>query len=144
MSDTVDTIMGGILDPTNAFNYTKISNREFEYYDSVGNIFCLRLIKIEPKKFEIELSWVDENGGHIIEPAFPASVVTGDNNKRGNTVSKIFIEEILPFAKKINAELSVKPFEANRYSFCKRVLEKFVSEEFSLIEVNQEFTITIK
>lgn len=144
MSDTIDTIMGGILDPTNAFNYTKISEREFEYYDSVGNIFCLRLVKIERNKLEIELSWFDENGVHIIEPAFPTNVVTQDSNKRGNTVSKIFVNEILPYAKRIKAELSVKPFEHNRYLFCKRLLEKFVNEDFELKEVNKEFTITIK
>ena len=142
--ETIDTIMGGILNPENAFDYEKKSATIFTYKDSLDNIFCLRLVKIENLKYEIELSWIDENGIYIIEPAFPSNVIAEDNNKRGNTVSKIFVNEILPLVRDKKLELYVKPFEENRYAFCKRLLEKFVTEDLNLIEENSQFSITIK
>lgn len=144
---TFDDNMGGILNPDNAFEYTKISKHLFVYKDSLNNEYFLQLERNNTLRgMEIKIGWLDDKRQRQFEIPFPPNIAVEDNNLRGNTISKILKDEVLPMVVSHGIRLVAKPYDAHRYPFVKRILEKFVdTETCNLVEdENNVFTITKK
>lgn len=138
--------MGGLLNPDNAFEYTKVNNFLFTYKDSLNNVYFLQLIK-EPfnRYHEILIGWFDSNNKMIFEPALPTNIDSKDNNKRGNTVAKIFRDELLPLIEKNNFCFSIKTMDNKRNAFSKRLLLKFFNTDKNVLkEFKNNFFVSKK
>lgn len=144
MSTTNET--NGILNPDNAFDYTKITDNLFTYKDSVNNTYFLLAERNNSLRgMEIKIGWLDDKNQKQYDPALPPNTVVEDTNIRGNTICKIFRDEILPRVEKRGVIFVVKPFSSDRYAFIKRVLDKFVNTEtMDLQEVDEVFRISKK
>lgn len=146
MADVFDTAMGTLLNPNISFAYNKENPREFSYKDSLNNTYAIRLISKGYKTFELETSWKKDEKIYVIDPPLPDNIEVLDHNKRGNTVAKVFLDEILPQVLK-GLTLIINPYDAKRVPFITRFVEKFVDKVKYVVDLNTEtgvYTITKK
>lgn len=140
------TFLGEILNPNDSYQYKLLNKYLWQYTDSNQNDFYVRLIHqpTSPDYFEIKTFWLGDNNTPIYD-YLPQNVSTKDWHKRGNTVAKIYRDEIIPFFNKQNMTnvLKIKPMDIKRYQFSIRMVNKFTPKTLNIIE-NKPKDITIR
>ena len=125
-------MLGELLNPNNSFTYENVAKGWYEYLDSRGNKYFVRLTynpTVVPF-FELKTGWYDENGKLYYESTHPNSSVK-DWDKRSDTVAKIFRDDIIPFflEQDLSNTLKIFPLDIKRYQFSIRLVNKFVSND---------------
>lgn len=131
-------MLGELLDPNHTYEYKKKNGNVYSYADSDGNNFNVR-VYFQPYDgdfFEVKAYWIDPKTNKPIYNEFPPNSTSRDWDKKSNTVAKIYRDEILPFFK--NQELSnllvFKPMDAKRYQLSIRMVKKFNTDNYKIIE----------
>lgn len=141
-------IMGELLNPDESFNYEGDKGLYF-YKDSLDNEYFVRLVYqvTSDPYFEFKIGWFEDN--NISKPRYnpplPPNVTALDNNKRGNTVAKIYRDELIPRFEQndLSNQLIIKPISDSRYQFSIRLVKKFTPLSMEIIE-DFPNSITIK
>jgi hypothetical protein len=135
--------MSEILNPENSFVYQKESKELFTYLDSLNNKYFLLLEKqISKGNIECKIGWINEANQPMYEPSLPENIIPEDDFIRGNTVCKIFIEEVLPLCKDRRTKILFNCINDKSLAFTERVLEKFVdSALFQITKKDREIII---
>jgi hypothetical protein len=141
-------IMGELLNPDESFSYEGDKGLYF-YKDSSDNEYFVRLAYqvTESPYFEFKTGWFEGNDRSKprYDPALPPNVTALDNNKRGNTVAKIYRDELIPRFEQndLSNKLVIKPISSSRYQFSIRLVKKFTPSNMEVIE-DYPNSITIK
>jgi hypothetical protein len=141
-------LMGELLNPDESFNYEGDKGLHF-YKDSLDNEYFVRLTyqPTDDPYFEFKTGWFEDNNKSKprYDPPLPPNTTALDNNKRGNTVAKIYRDELIPrfIQSNLSNQLIIKPKSNSRYQFSIRLVKKFTP---SSMEVIEDFpnSITIK
>jgi hypothetical protein len=143
-------LMGEILNPQDAFVYDG-DKGWFYYKDSSENLFFVRLIyqPTQEPYFELKAGWFEDNDIRKpkYDPLLPPNVLAIDTNKRGNTVAKIYRDEIIPFfvnKQSLSNKLMIKPSSVGRYKFSIRMIRKFTPSELKVIENYSKLEILVE
>ena len=141
-------LIAEILNPNESFKYDG-ERGTYYYYDSTKNMFFIRLA-YQPTKtphFELKTGWFEDNNPKKprYEPSLPNNVSIKDTNIRGNTLAKIYRDEIIPFFNSQNLTdlIIVKPMSISRYKFSVRMIQKFTPKKMTVNENPKSMTVTI-
>lgn len=124
------------FEPNNSYTYEKVGVGLWKYKDEGGNIFFVSCSKVDRNSYlEFETWWEDSSGNKIYDKV-PKIGNNVELNKRGNTISKIFRDEIIPMfqsMKKYNS-IVILPVTISRYLFTMRMIKKFIPETWKIVE----------
>lgn len=146
--------LGEILNPNNSYNYSlKRGFKEvWEFNDKVGNTYFARIV-YQPLKdpfFELKTGYYNDKGETIYDPNVPSmapSSTAQDVHTRGDTVAKIFRDEIIPYFlnQNLSNKLVIKPIDIKRYQFAIRMVNKFtLKNQIKIVENKPNEIILIK
>jgi len=136
-----DITLGELLEPDNAYPYEELYRGMFVYEDDNNIEFFVRLTfqPISNPYFEFKTGWLDDNGKPQYDPAVPPISPNSSsvyNNKRSDTVAKIFKDEIIPLFidQQVSNKLIIKPISSKRMKFAERLVRKFIN--INIFEIN--------
>jgi hypothetical protein len=142
-------MLAELLNPNNAYEYTKKGIGWYYYTDSMGVTYGVRAVyqPIEPVPyFELKTWWENNDCSPVYDTPSHKSTAK-DWDKRSNTVAKIYRDEIVPFLinNTYSNVLKIVPKDQQRYYFSKRLVEKFSPETWEIVEnFPKELIINIK
>lgn len=129
-------MLGELLDPSNAYEYSVYKNEIYYFDDSGGNMFCARLVFQPTAKpfYEFKTWWVED--GKAVYNRLPDNTPASDWSKRSDTVAKIFKDEIIPKFEKQRStnRMSIIPVDSKRYQLSIRMVKKFIPNDWTIIE----------
>lgn len=125
-------IVSELLDANNAYEYEKIGKATWKYKDVMKQDFYVRLNYIPDigekghSYLEFKTYWTDEDGKPM-HSDFNGKSTSQDLNRRSDTVSKIYRDEVIPFFKNqdLTTELRVIPVDSVRYRLFKMMVKKY-------------------
>ena len=132
-------MLGELLNPSNAYEYSQIAKGLWQYGDSNGNKIFVRLvfqpISDDNEYFEFKTWWTTETGKKIYDEV-PKGSSAIDWDKRTDTVAKIFQDEALPLFINQNRtdKLCFVPVTRSRYVFALRMIRKFIPKSWEIVE----------
>jgi hypothetical protein len=144
-------LIGELLNPNNSYKYKEHETlKHFWYFiDNHSGEFFVRLLyqpTLNPY-FEIKMGWLDVNNK---EDIYKRSSKREIDDKRSDTIAKIYKDEILKTFLKLSTQLNcnellIKPLDIKRYQFSIRLVNKFTpTDVFEIDESNKPKEIKIK
>jgi len=135
-------MLGELLNPTNSYKYKKVFKGYWVFTDDHGYDFFVRLNfqPIDDGYYEMKMGWVDLPK----QQKYLRQTAREIDERRSDTVAKIFDKEIIPlFLKQIfNNNLKIFPLDIKRYQFAIRLVKKFIPNNIKIIE-NKPKEITL-
>jgi hypothetical protein len=138
-------LLGELLNPDNAYPYIESNLKGmWVFTDEFGFDYFVRIYYTPSNTamFELKMGWVDLDK----QEKYLRQSARGIDERRSDTIAKIYRDEILPFFKKmkeLSNTLVIKPNDIKRYQFSIRLVQKFTPNEFEIIE-DKPTKITIK
>ena len=125
-------IISELLDANNAYEYEKVGRATWKYEDITKQDFYVRINYIpdigdkNSRYLEFKTYWTNEDGKPM-HSDFNGKSTSQDLNRRSDTVSKIYRDEVIPFFKNqdLTTELRVMPVDSVRYRLFKMMVKKY-------------------
>lgn len=139
-------ILGELLNPDNSYNYKEKMRGYWVFTDNFGYDFFIRIffqpLEETESYFEMKMGWEDleKQQKYLRQPAREI------DEKRSDTIAKIYKEELIPFFldQNLNDSLKILPLDIKRYQFFKRLVDKFTPKDKLEIIENKPTEITLK
>ena len=140
-------LLGELLNPINAYDYVETKPRVWEFTDSLGFEYFVRFmftpIGFEGGYYEIKMGWSDLDG----QEKYLQQKARFWDDRRSDTIAKIYRDEIVPYFIKNDGVLSdklvISPIDIKRYQFSIRLVNKFSPSNFVIDESQKPKVITI-
>jgi len=141
-------LLGELLNPNNAYEYSETNKSFWEFTDDLGFDFFVRFMftptGIDGGYYEIKMGWSDLDG----QERYLQQKTRFWDDRRSDTIAKIYRDEIVPAFKKYNDilsnELIIKPLDIKRYQFSIRLIKKLSPSNFEIDESNKPKEIIIR
>lgn len=125
-------IVSELLDANNAYEYEKVGRATWKYEDVMKQDFYVRINYIpdigdkDSSYLEFKTYWTNDDGKPM-HSDFNGKSTSQDLNRRSDTVSKIYRDEVIPFFKNqdLTTELRVIPVDSIRYRLFKMMVKKY-------------------
>jgi len=136
-------LLGELLNPNNAYEYSKVGNGFWVFEDSRGYDYFVRVL-FQPTNegyLEVKMGWVDlpKQEKYLQQPNREI------DEGRSDTIAKIYRDEIIPFFQNqnLNNTMVISPLDIKRYQFSIRLVRKYTPNSIEIIE-DKPNTITLK
>lgn len=133
-------LISEMLNPNNAYIYNKLSKNHFSFFDrfNVQYIIAFSYIPTDSPYFEFKVGYFDP----IIQKIkYDKEEVKGFDDKRSDTIAKIFRDEIIPLfeSQKLTTVMKIIPKNSDikRYMYSLRLIKKFMPTKYNIDEHNK-------
>lgn len=140
-------LISEMLNPDNAYIYNKLSKNHFSFFDrfNVQYVVVLTYMPTDEPYFEFKIGYIDPINKKI---KYDKEEVKGFDDKRSDTIAKIFRDEILLLFKnqKLSDIMKIIPKNGDikRYMYSLRLIKKFIPTSYEIDESQKPELIIIK